>query len=108
MYRMPLQCPRGRTRTARVDLGHSTAIHGSAVLSSEFHGGYALNKVYDWSATIIKPCTGQCMKWYLTPFPLMGRGHWMPDKFTYHLIKKQNIQWDKCEVPSCCVYKSSW
>ena len=47
MYRTPLQPPQGRTRTASVDLGHSAAIHGSATLSSEFHGGYALNSGFD-------------------------------------------------------------
>ena len=36
-----LQRPRGRTRTASVAVGHSAAIHSSAALSSEFHGGYA-------------------------------------------------------------------
>ena len=30
-----------------MDLGHSAAIHGSATLSSEFHGGYALNSGFD-------------------------------------------------------------
>ena len=49
MSRTPLQRPRGRTRTARVDLGHSSAIHGSAALSSEFHGGYALSSRLDLS-----------------------------------------------------------
>ena len=47
MYRMPLQPPQGRTRTASVDLGHSAAIHSSAALSSEFHGGYVLNSGFD-------------------------------------------------------------
>ena len=37
------QKPRERHRSASVDLGHSAAIHGSAALSSEFYGGYALN-----------------------------------------------------------------
>ena len=64
MSRTPLQRPRGRTRTASVDLGRSAAIHGSAALSSEFHGGYAfvLGSIYpvkspastSWSWTSLK------------------------------------------------------
>ena len=50
MSRTPLQRPRGRTRTASVDLGHSAAIHGSTALSSEFHGGYALSSGFDLSS----------------------------------------------------------
>ena len=50
MSKIPLQCPRGRTRTASVDLGHSAAIHSSAALSSEFHGGYALSSRLDLSS----------------------------------------------------------
>ena len=50
MSRTPLQRPRGRTRTASVDLGHSAAIHSSASLSSEFHGGYALSSRLDLSS----------------------------------------------------------
>ena len=47
MYRTPLQHPRGRTRTASMVLGHSTAIHGSAALSFEFHSSYALSSGFD-------------------------------------------------------------
>ena len=50
MYRMPLQHPQGRPRTASVDLGHSAAIHGSAALSFKFHGGYALSSRLDLSS----------------------------------------------------------
>ena len=38
MSRTLLQRPRGRTRTASVDLDHSAAIHSSTALSSQFHG----------------------------------------------------------------------
>ena len=47
MSRTPLQRPRGRTRTASVDLVHSAVIHSSAALSSDFHGGYALSSRLD-------------------------------------------------------------
>ena len=50
MSRTPLQRPRGRTRTASVDLGYSAAIHSSAALSSELHGGYALSSRLDISS----------------------------------------------------------
>ena len=45
MSRTPLQLPQGRTRTASVDLGHS-----SAALSSEFHGHYAVSSRLDLSS----------------------------------------------------------
>ena len=50
MCRTPLQRPRGRTRTASVDLAQSAAIHGYAALSSEFHGSYALSSKLDLSS----------------------------------------------------------
>ena len=50
MSRTPLQRRRGRTRTASMDLGHSAAIHSSAALSFEFHGGYTLSSRLDLSS----------------------------------------------------------
>ena len=50
MPRTHLQRPRGRIRTASVDLGHSEANHGSTALSSEFHSGYALRSRLDLSS----------------------------------------------------------
>ena len=50
MSRTPLQRPRGRTRTASVDLVHSAATHGSTALSLEFHGGYTLNSRFNLSS----------------------------------------------------------